>query len=74
MVTWLGVKFDLGRSELSIPQDKITEYEKWLAASATKTTCILGYLNHVSKVVRAAPMCWNYCIKDGMNLLLKLKV
>ena len=60
-VTWLGVKFDLNRNELSIPQDKLAVIKQCLAATAKRTSItrkhlqsVLGYINHLAKVVRPA--------------------
>ena len=60
-VTWLGVHIDMRLNRLSIPDSKIEEIHKCLAAAARQPTItvrhmqsVLGYVNHLAKVVRAA--------------------
>ena len=61
IVNWLGIRIDLDANTLSIPTEKLTPITKCLAAAARQTIitknhlqAILGYINHISKVVRAA--------------------
>ena len=60
-VTWLGIHIDMEHNRLSIPQQKLDEIHKCLAAAARQPKItirhlqsILGYINHLAKVVRAA--------------------
>ena len=60
-VTWLGVHIDMCHNTLSIPDAKIAEIHKCLAAAARQPSIsvrhmqsILGSINHIAKVVRAA--------------------
>ena len=60
-VTWLGVHIDMHNNQLSIPAAKLEEIHKCLATAAKQTKIsvrhlqsILGYINHLAKVVRAA--------------------
>ena len=59
--TWLGIKFDLDTNHLSIPASKLQLISRCLAAAARQTRItkrhlqsVLGFINHLSKVVRAA--------------------
>ena len=61
MVTWLGVNIDIHHNRLSIPDTKLAEIHKCLAAAARQPRIslrhlqsILGFINHLAKVVRAA--------------------
>ena len=61
LVTWLGICFSLDENSISIPADKVGQIQNCLVAAARKTKItkrhlqsILGFLNHVAKVVRAA--------------------
>ena len=60
-VTWLGITIDMDLNLLSIPEAKLQEIHKCLAAAARQPRItvrhlqsILGYINHLAKVVRAA--------------------
>ena len=60
-VTWLGIEIDMNSNSLSIPTSKLQEIQKCLAAAARQSRItlrhmqsILGYINHLAKVVRAA--------------------
>ena len=60
-VTWLGVHIDMACNQLSIPDKKLQEIQKCLATAARlpkisvrHLQSILGYINHLAKVVRAA--------------------
>ena len=60
-VTWLGIDISLEANTLSIPADKLKVITKCLAAAARQKKItknhmqsILGYINHLAKVVRAA--------------------
>ena len=61
VVTWLGITIDMELNQLSIPAAKLQEVHKCLAAAARlpritvrHLQSILGYINHLAKVVRAA--------------------
>ena len=58
---WLGIHIDLKSGHISIPDGKLREITKCLAAAARQTRItvrhmqsILGYINHLAKVVRPA--------------------
>ena len=60
-VTWLGIQFDTENNTLSIPNPKLEEIKRCMAAAAKRTTItkkqlqrIIGVINHLAKVVRAA--------------------
>ena len=61
VVTWLGITIDIHHNQVSILDSKLAVITKFLAAAArqskiTKThlQSILGFVNHLGKVVRAA--------------------
>ena len=61
IATWLGIRIDLDQNAISIPPDKLRQITKCLAATARRTKItvrhmqsIIGFINHLSKVVRAA--------------------
>ena len=60
-VTWLGICIDLDANQISIPPAKLHLIKRCLAAAARQPRItkrhlqsLLGYINHLSKVVRAA--------------------
>ena len=60
-VTWLGIQFERDSNIISIPADKLDAIKKCLAATARQSRItvrhmqsIIGYANHLAKVVRAA--------------------
>ena len=61
VATWLGVRIDLAENRLSIPQHKVEDIQKPLAAAARQKSItiphlqsLLGHLNYVARVIRAA--------------------
>ena len=59
--TWLGITIDLDQNIMFIPPAKLSVITKCLAAATRQSTItkthlqsILGYINHLAKVVRAA--------------------
>ena len=60
-VMWLGIQFDLGTNEISIPCQKLDKIKLSMAAVSQRNTItkkhlqrIIGLANHLAKVVRAA--------------------
>ena len=60
-VRWLGIDFDVQANLLAIPQDKLQEIQRCMAAAAKKDVLtrkqlqrVVGLANHLAKVVRAA--------------------
>ena len=60
-VTWLGIQFDTENNSLAIPNEKLEDIKRCMAAAARKTTLtkkqlqrVIGVINHLAKVVRAA--------------------
>ena len=60
-VKWLGIDFDVEKNSISIPEPKLREIQRCMAAAARSKTItkkqlqrIIGLANHLAKVVRAA--------------------
>ena len=60
-VRWLGIVFDADKNLLSIPTQKLEEIKRCMASAVKQTTItkkqlqrIIGVVNHLAKVVRAA--------------------
>ena len=60
-IRWLGINFDVEQGILSIPVQKLQDIKRCLAAAAKRETLskkqlqrIIGSINHLAKVVRAA--------------------
>ena len=60
-VRWLGIDFDVERNTISIPERKLREIQRCMAAAAKSESItkkqlqrIIGLANHLAKVVRAA--------------------
>ena len=60
-VRWLGIDFDTDKGLLSIPPSKLAEIQRCMAAAAKRESVtkkqlqrIIGSVNHLAKVVRAA--------------------
>ena len=60
-VKWLGIEIDTANNTLAIPQEKLAEIKRCMAAAAKRDSVtkkqlqrIIGMVNHLAKVVRAA--------------------